>query len=158
MAKVFMAPNVWGQELSPMKNIVSRKWSTFPDWDLSSDFNEEPICGYCITEKWIYHTGFASIWSQIYRRFFGKLAQIWVKPISIGSESLCDHFWIFDPFWPIVDYPPSWWTCRASRWSEVTRNQGVNWGHSTSSTWSQVTRWVHVTHFGSKWSKFRSVA
>ena len=105
-----MAPNAWGQELSPIKNIVSRK-AEYP-WMLRS-----PLLSRDGTYFWIAMPRSGKLHTSLMPLFdleehillnFGKLPQIRVKPRYSYSVNSCDHFWIFRHFCPArTQYSPS---------------------------------------------------
>ena len=83
-----------------------------------------------------------------------------MKPRSIDSESLCDHFWVFDAILTQRGLlSPVDWTAPSDDVGRVWRGiKEVNWGHSTTAAWTRSPVGYHVTHdVGAKWDKFRSV-
>ena len=147
-----MAPNV-GPGIESYGKHNLKEWSTLLDWDRNSEFNEEPICGYCITEKWIYHTSLYLFIADL-KTIFGKLSQIRVKHISIHLQSLCDHFWVLRHLDPARSHYPLCWCqspVREARGYEISSWFWDQLASSWGPWWLCVPSWWWL---GREWYEF----
>ena len=125
-AKLFMAPNAWGHELSPIENIVSRK-AEYPYWMSRSDLYRaeiEPISGLHYREVEISHGFYAIIRFErtYFSRFWIFISNSCETQIVVFSEFL-RSFLDFSPFLPSTDPVFSIYSPVTSVWDVVLRNQ-----------------------------------